>query len=165
MPQSSQLMTVILSLTAALAGCSGAPTSNTLPLAQTAVRSNNTSHEVMRAVRYVHVRCGYDGGELCGFHASGRASGLFGGSFTASGSWSYPFGGGWSFNEKFTITYGSQTISGTITGYGSTGEVRPDGGSFANSDLTYTVGSSSGRASVAISGNPDKTFREILYKP
>jgi hypothetical protein len=54
------------------------------------------------------------------FTASGTAAGPYPGTFVANGSWNYSVGPGGrassAFNESFTITSGTSTVSGTIAG-------------------------------------------------
>jgi hypothetical protein len=66
------------------------------------------------------------------FHAHGKAAGTYSGTFTASGHWgfSYEFIQSgvlefWDLAEKFTITSGASTVSGTIRGAGAGGGSAP----------------------------------------
>jgi hypothetical protein len=83
------------------------------------------------------------------FNATGKAKGPYPGTFTASGSWKHQHNLTWSFNESFTITSGTSTISGTIV-WGWLGKppilitCSTFGPADANDKVTYSSGSWSG---------------------
>jgi hypothetical protein len=56
--------------------------------------------------------------EGASFSAAGKASGVYRGTFAASGSWTYINLESWSFNETFTITTAHRKIAGTVQGGG-----------------------------------------------
>jgi hypothetical protein len=104
------------------------------------------------------------------FTAHGTAAGSYPGTFTASGSWdSGESNGGhgqwiccpwWSFSEAFTITSGSSSISGTITGFGIDGGVPFSYNVVSNLDLPYRASIGSGNANIETIQKGD--FSEVL---
>jgi hypothetical protein len=122
------------------------------------VRSNGAGrNEVLTArPRHVSIHCVTEGQfEKITFSAHGRASGPYKGTFVAYGSGDNYKG----FSESFTITSAGQTLSGTLQGsYADIGLCGISG-----RELTYTVGSKTGKASADLSEWP-KHFAETLYR-
>jgi len=154
-----------------LASCNGAQppigAANAIPKSTATIWHDSMRREVLRS-RNFYKRCGFDGSEaIWSVDASGKASGAWPGTFTADAiltSSKYRS----SFKESFTITSGSETISGTAQWYGSVDFVRhnPCGG-YGNDQLTYTIGSLSGRARFLVTDGSRKVrkkFEETLYR-
>ena len=159
---------------AMLAGCGGAtqfpnPTAQTAvgnALTSKAVTSpnsampermgaNSSGNEVLtgkakliKPCHAIHGKHGKGGGWSTHFSAHGNATGPYPGTFTASGSWTVSCNRvlqcSWTFNETFTITSGSSTISGTAGTLGFYGA--PGCAVVNNLTVPYTSGSVSGNA-------------------
>lgn len=104
------------------------------------------------------------------FTAHGTATGSYPGTFTASGSWdSGESNGGhgqwiccpwWSFSESFTITSGSSSISGTITGFGIDSGAPFSYDVVSNLSLPYRTSIGNGNANIETIQKGD--FSEVL---
>jgi hypothetical protein len=104
------------------------------------------------------------------FTAHGTAAGSYPGTFTASGSWdSGESNGGhgqwiccpwWSFSEAFTITSGSSSISGTITGFGIDSGPPFSYDVVSNLSLPYRASTGNGNANIETIQKGD--FSEVL---
>jgi hypothetical protein len=94
------------------------------------------------------------------FSASGKASGAYRGTFTASGSWSYTYANyeTWSFNENFAIASARGKIAGTVRGGGYCITLRC---SFEMPRvLSYTINGAAEKATAKIRKGH---FKETLY--
>lgn len=137
-----------------LAGCGGAPSqaAATGPLPQPAASSLARASEVLTASK-VSIKSWYRRGEAAGesFKTGGRADGPFPGIFVASGSWGVYGLSVCAFNESFTITSGSSSLYGTISGSGPVGYCSRFGEKIGPISLEYEVGNgNTGRVTIKI---------------
>lgn len=112
-------------------------------------------------------QCLHDGSHTTlAFKAEGGAHGTFPGSFRTRGTISSIIyssqSSSWSFNERFTITSGSQTIKGTIQGNGRHSFQWSPCNDFRNADLRYAFGNKKGRAELGIVYGQKEHFKAIL---
>ncbi|MGB8965121.1 MAG: hypothetical protein WCB99_05730 [Candidatus Cybelea sp.] len=134
------------------------------------MRANSSGNEALTGKAKITKPChairgphGKRQGSSTTFSAHGNATGPYPGAFTASGSWEFfPtrfFHQQWTFNETFTITSGSSTISGTAGNLGFYGA--PFSCTVVeNLTVPYTSGSVSGNALINIIQKQD--FSETL---
>ena len=119
------------------------------------IGANSSANEVLtgeaKLIKPCHTIRGPHGGKhgsITSFSAHGNATGPYPGTFTASGSWTVSCNRvlqcSWTFNETFTITSGSSTISGTAGTLGFYGA--PGCAVVNNLTVPYTSGSVSGNA-------------------
>ncbi|MFY9718258.1 MAG: hypothetical protein WAK16_01325 [Candidatus Cybelea sp.] len=92
------------------------------------------------------------------FSAAGNASGVYRGTFTASGTWSYTDLESWNFNETFTITTAHRKIAGTVRGGGYC--ITLPCSFEVPRELSYTVNGAAGKATAKIRKGH---FKATLY--
>jgi hypothetical protein len=122
------------------------------------IGSDSPSTETLTAKRVTH-HCFWNGtATICHFRttAPGTAVGPYPGTFTAHGSSSEGSGRHgqplWSFKEAFTITSGSSTVTGTISGSGS-----------GSSPKVYDYKTDNGYSGNAMAHVGARHFHEKLY--
>jgi hypothetical protein len=126
------------------------------------IGASSSGNEVLTGTATLH-RCRPQGfGFFRRFHAHGKATGPYPGTFTANGTWGitcfqklcY-----WGVNERFIITSGPSKVSGTITGNptsGSAGTCK----AFGPASQQYTSNHGDGNADIQIIKKGD--FSETL---
>lgn len=125
------------------------------------------TNENMYSSRVTAGQCVHHGSDTkIAFRAHGRARGAYPGSFKTHGTISAVANGSnsttWNFSEKFMISSGSQTLSGTIEGGGTHSFEWSPCASFKNDNMKFTMGNTKGRASVHIIYGAKEHFWEQL---
>lgn len=130
-----------------------------------AVAANEVLSANGKQVRVVAYEDSQRGGVVDGatFSAAGKASGVYRGTFAASGNWTYTDANrDWSFNETFTITTAHRKIDGTVQGgrYCVTLQC----GFEMPKVLAYSINGAAGKATAKATAKiREGHFKETLY--
>ncbi|HTA54075.1 MAG TPA: hypothetical protein VK755_04975 [Candidatus Acidoferrales bacterium] len=141
---------------ALLSGCGGSPPPISAPgaMGKYAASANQPDSVASSTTEFLYTRrvketCfGNNYGCNCVFHTSGKASGPFSGTFTASGNWNATSNEPWKFSENFSIKSTGKVISGTVSGQGAHPQMEGGCVSFGPHIMTYSVGSHNGKVRV-----------------